>query len=435
MASGVIFGLAPLPQLTRRDGGDELRGAGRRTGGVGMWRARAVLVAGNVAMAAVLLAGSGVLVRSVTRLLAVEPGINPDGVLTMRVWAGGERFSQGETPQQIVTAVAFYDDVLTRVRALPGVITASSVTTLPLGGDIDSFGFHVAGRLTANPADAPSADRFVVTSDYFATIGIPLLRGRLIDARDGPQAERVVLINRAAADTVFAGETPIGRQVMIGPSTAPPRTIVGIVGDVRHRGLDRPVEPQVYVPQAQWVWAETLMTLVVRAAGDPAALAGAVRGAVREVDAAQPVTDVRRYSDVVAATTSTRRFVAGALAVFAALALLLAVVGLYGALSVTVAQRRMEIGIRLALGARAGAIRGMVFLTGLRPVVVGVIVGGTGALAALRGMTDLLFEVRPDDRAALASTMALLLAAGAAACVVPAWRASRIDPARSLRAE
>jgi putative ABC transport system permease protein len=435
MASGVLFGLAPLRQLTRRDTGDELRGAGRRTGGVGMWRARAVLVAGNVAMAAVLLAGSAVLVRSVTRLLAVEPGVNVDRVLTMRLWAGGARFGQGDTPQQIATAVAFYDDVLTRVRALPGVISASAVTTLPLGGDIDSFGFHVAGRATANPAEAPSADRFVVTSDYFATMGIPLVRGRLIDARDGSQAEAVALINRAAAETLFAGDDPIGRQVMIGPSTAPPRTIVGIVGDVRHRGLDRPVEPQVYVPQAQWVWAETLMTLVVRTAGDPVALAGAVRGVVREIDPAQPVTDVRTYTDAVAATTSTRRFVAGGLGVFAILALVLAIVGLYGALSVTVAQRRTEIGIRLALGARAEAIRRMVFLNGLWPVVVGAAVGGAVALVALRGLADLLFEVRPDDPAALASTLALLLAAGAAVCAVPAWRASRIDPARSLRAE
>jgi putative ABC transport system permease protein len=222
---------------------------------------------------------------------------------------------------------------------------------------------------------------------------------------------------------------------MIGPSTAPPRTIVGIVGDVRHRGLDQPVEPQVYVPQAQWVWAETLMTLVVRAAGDPLALAGAVRGVIRDVDPAQPVTDVGSYSDVVAASTSTRRFVAGVAAVFAALALLLAAVGLYGALSVTVAQRRTEIGIRLALGARAEAIRRMVFLNGLRPVVAGALVGGAAALVALRGMTGLLFEVTPADPAALASTLALLLAAGAVACVVPAWRASRIDPAQSLRAE
>jgi putative ABC transport system permease protein len=435
LVSGVIFGLAPLRQLARRDASDELRGAGRRTGGVGTWRARAVLVAGNVAMATVLLAGTAVMGRSVTRLLAVEPGVDPDGVLTMRLWAGGQRFTEGETPQQIATAVGFYEEVLTRVRALPGVISASSVTTLPLGGDIDSFGFHVAGRLTDNPADAPSADRFVVTSDYFATLGIPLLRGRLIDARDGSEAARVALINREAARTLFAGEDPIGRQVMIGPATAPPRTIVGIVGDVRHRGLDQPIEPQVCVPQAQWVWAETLMTLVVRTGGEPLALAGAVRDVVRDVDPGQPITDVRPYTDAVAATTSTRRFVAAGLGVFAALALVLAIVGLYGALSVTVAQRRMEIGIRLALGARTEAIGRMVFVHGLRPVVAGLVVGLAAALIALRAAAGMLFEITPADPAALAGTLAVLLAAGGAACVGPAWRAAGIDPAASLRAE
>lgn len=435
MASGVLFGLAPLRQLGRQDALDALKGAGRRTGGAAAWRARALLVTGNVAMAAVLLAGSGLLVRSATRLLAVQPGLNPDGVLTLRLWAGGRRFDEGETSQQVATAAAFYDDVLSRIRALPGVTGASAVTTLPLGGGVDGFGFHVAGRLAANPEDAPSADRFVVTPGYFATLEIPLLRGRLIDERDGQQSEAVAVINREAAETIFAGEDPIGHRVILGGPNGAPRTIVGVVGDVRHHGLDHPVGAQVYVPQAQWAWAETLMTLVVRTIGEPEALAGAVRDLVREVDPAQPVTDVRAYRDVVATTTSTRRFVTGALGVFAALTLLLALVGLYGALSVTVAQRRLEIGIRLALGARPEAIRRMVFLNGLRPVLAGVVVGTAMALVVLRGMTGLLFEVRPADPVALAGALGLLVAAGAAACVIPAWRAARIDPARSLRAE
>jgi putative ABC transport system permease protein len=435
LVSGVLFGLAPMRHLLRRDGSDDLRGAGRRTGGVGMWRARSLLVAGNVAIAAVLLAGSGVLVRSVTRLLAVEPGVRAEGVLTMTVWAGGERFRVGDNTQQIAATTSFYDDVLTRIKALPGVTSAAAVSTLPLSGDIDGNGFHVAGRLTANPQDAPTADRFSVAGDVIGTLQIPLLAGRLLDARDGPSSERVVLINRAAAERVFGSDDPIGHQVMLGPPTAAPRTIVGIVGDVRHHGLDQQVGPQVYLPQAQWAYPDTLMTLVVRTAGDPLALAGTVRGVVRDVDPAQPVTDVRRYQDVVAASTSTRRFVAGVLAVFAALALVLAVVGLYGALSVTVAQRRMEIGIRLALGARAEAIRRMVFLHGLRPVIAGVVVGLVGALVALRAAAGLLFEVAPTDPTALAGAFAVLLVAGAAACVVPAWRAARIDPAASLRAE
>lgn len=435
LVSGVVFGLAPLRQLGRRDAADALRGAGRRTSGTGVWKARALIVAGNVAMAAVLLAASGVLARSVMRLLAVEPGVRTAQVLTMKLWAGGPRFRQGETPQQIRTAVAFYDDVLTRVRALPGVQSASSVTVLPLSRDIDGFGFHIVGRLTANPADAPSADRFVVTSDYFTTLGVPLLRGRLIDARDGIGAAPVALVNREAADTLFGGDDPIGRQVILGGQGGQPRTIVGIVADVRHRGLDRPAGAQVYVPQAQWAWAETLMTLVVKTAGDPLALAGAVRSVVRDVDPAQPVTDIRAYDDVVADTVATRRFVASALGAFAAAALLLAAVGLYGALSVTVAQRRMEIGIRLALGARAAAIRRMVFASGLRPVVAGLVVGLAGGLVVLRTMTSLLFDVRPADPATLAGAAVLLLGTGIVASALPAWRASRIDAARSLRAE
>jgi putative ABC transport system permease protein len=435
LASGIVFGLAPLRQLGRSESADELRGAGRRTGGAGLWKMRAAIVAGNVAMAAVLLVFSGVLVRSITKLLAVQPGVQTANVLTMKIWAGGQRFRDGETPQQIRTAVSFYDDVLTRVRALPGVQAASATTVLPLSGEIDGMGFHIVGRLTANPADAPVADRFAVAGDYFHTLGIPLLRGRLFEPGDGIDTARVALVNRDAAETLFAGEDPIGQQVILGGPNGPPRTIVGIVGDVRHRGLERPPGPQVYVPQAQWAWAETLLTVVVKTAGDPLSLAGAVRSAVRDVDPMQPVTELRSYDAVVGELTGTRRFLTVVLTAFALAALLLAAVGLYGALSVTVAQRRLEIGIRLALGARAEAIRRMVFLNGLRPVGAGIAVGALAALFALRGLAGLLFEIRPTDPVSFAAALGALLMAGAAACAVPAWRASRIDPARSLRAE
>ena len=375
------------------------------------------------------------LVRSVTRLLAVTPGIDSAHVLTLRLWAGGPRFDAGETPQQIATAVGFYDDVLTRVRALPGVTAAAAVTTLPLGGGIDGFGVHVAGRLTANPEDAPSADRFAVTPDYFDTLHVPLVRGRFLDRRDAQGATRTAVINRQAAEILFPGDDPIGRELMLGPPTADPRTIVGIVGDVRHHGLDVPVGPQVYVPHAQWAWAETQLTLVVRTAGDPTTLAAPIRAQIHDVDPGQPISDVATYDAVIARTTGARRFVAGTLTAFAVLALILAVVGLYGALSVTVAQRRFEIGVRLALGARAETIRRMVFLHGLRPVVAGAVTGVAAALLALRQMRSLLFEVTPTDPASLGGALAVLLAAGAIVCLIPAWRASRIDPARSLRAD
>lgn len=436
LVSALLFGAAPVVLLLRRrDSPDALRGAGCRTDGVRTWRVRTALVAGSVALAAVLLTGTGVLVRSVARLLAVEAGLRSEGVLTMKVWAGGARFNDGDTAAQVAAVAAFYDEMLARARALPGVRAAAAVSSLPLSSDRDSFGFHVAGLLTNNPEDAPDADRFAVAGDYLAALGIPVVAGRGFDARDGPGRVPVALVNRSAVTSVFGGEDPIGRQVMLGTPTAVPRTIVGVVGDVRHRGLDRPAGIQVYVPQAQWAYPDTLMTVVVRTDGAPLALAPPLRAVVRDIDATQPVTDVRPLADVVAATTSTRRFVTVVLAIFASAAVLLAVVGLYGVLSVMVAQRRVEIGIRLALGARADAIRRMVFLSGVRPVLLGAAIGVPAAVLALGAADSLLYGVRPADAPSLFAATALLIGAGAAACVVPARRASRIDPATSLRAE
>lgn len=433
-ASGALFAITPMRRLLRHDVVGDLAAAGRRTASSGTWRARAALVTANVAMAAVLLAGAGLLVRGVSGLLAVEPGFAPDGVLTMRLWAGGPRFSTGTTAEQIAAATRFYDDVLARARAMPGVTAAAAVTTLPLGGDVDGFGLHIVGRPTANPQDAPTADRFVVTPDYFTTLRIPLRRGRLLDDRDAQPAPPTVVVSEHAATTLFPDEDPIGHQVVLGGPDGPPRTIVGVVGDVRHHALDRPLQPQVYVMQSQWAWAETLMTLMVRTTGDPATLAGTLRGVIREVDPAQPVTDIRPYADVIARTTSTRRFVAGALAIFAALALVLAVVGLYGALSVSVAQRRSEIGIRLAMGADARDVWRLVFRHGLRPVAAGLAVGSVAALVAARLLGDRLEDASRVDPVAVVAALALLLAASLAACAIPARRAARIDPATSLRA-
>lgn len=432
--SGALFAVAPTRRLLRRDAAIDLAGSGRHTASLATWRARAGLVTANVAMAAMLLAGAGLLVRSVHRLLLVEPGFSPEGVLTLRLWAGGPRFSAGTTEEQVATATRFYDAVLAETRAVPGVLSAAAVTTLPLGGGVDGYGLHIVGRPTANPEDAPTADRFVVTPDYFATLRIPLAAGRLLEARDSQQAAPTAVISQFAATMLFPGEDPLGRQVVLGGPDGPPRTIVGVVGDVRHHGLERALRPQVYVAQAQWAWAETLMTLVVRTSGDPAALAPTLRAVVRDVDARQPVTDIRPYADVVASTTSTRRFVAGTLGVFASLALLLAVVGLYGALSVNVAQRRIEIGIRLAMGADPRQIRRLVLRHGLGPVALGLALGAAGALVAARLFGGQLVDGPAVDPVAVGSALVVLLAASLAACAIPAARAARIDPATSLRA-
>jgi len=435
MASAVVFGLVPLRQVLRQASASTLHGAGRRTGSARTWRVRSALVGANVALAALLLVGSGLLVRSVSGLLAVSPGLDPSGVLTMRIWASGPAFRDGTTDDQVATAARFYDEVLERARALPGVTAAAGVTTLPLGGGVDAYGFHIEGRPSANPEAAPNADRFVVTPDFFSVLRIPLVRGRLLDVSDHQEAAPVVVINRTAAQALFGGTDPVGQRVSLGPPTAVARTIVGIVEDVRHHGLDEPVGYQVYVPQAQWAWAETFLTLVVRSAGDPLALASPMRDIVRAVDPAQPVTDIAPYEAVVTATTGARRFTAGLLTAFAVAALLMAVVGLYGSLGVMVGQRRREIGLRMALGAHGRQVRRLVLARALGPVGLGLVAGLGLARLSARGLGSMLYRVEALDAASFGGSAVLLLGAALLASLLPAWRASRIDPATTLRAE
>ena len=435
VAGGLLFGLMPLRQLVRGDFTAAVHGAGRRTASVATWRMRASLVIVNVAMAALLIVGSGLLVRSLFGLLAVSPGFDSANVLTMQVFAGGPAFRAGEPPQQIATTVRFYDEVLTRIRALPGVTAASAVTTLPLGGNVDGYGFHIEGRLHANPQEAPSADRFMVSPDFFKTMRIPLVRGRFLESSDTQTTEAVALINRTTAEELFPGEDPIGRRIMIGPADAQPRRIVGIVADVRHRGLEVPVRYQVYAPQAQWVWAETFMTLVIRSDRDPSALTGPVRDLMHRLDPAQPISNVRLYDDIVAGSTSARRFAANLLSVFAATTLLLAVIGLSGALGVVVGQRHREIGVRLALGARPGGIARMVLEQGLRPALIGVAIGLMAAVASVGMIRALLYQVDATGLSTYATSALFLIACAVVACLGPAIRASRIEPAAALRGE
>ncbi|HET8646883.1 MAG TPA: ABC transporter permease, partial [Vicinamibacteria bacterium] len=307
--------------------------------------------------------------------------------------------------------------------------------TLPLGGNRDDFGLHIAGRVLARPEEAPDAQRFAVQPGFFDTLRIPLLRGRLLDARDAQGGALVAVVNRTLAEGLFPGEDPIGHRLMLGLPTGPARTIVGVVADTRHQGLDAPVAYQVYVPHAQWAWAEPLMTLVVRSSGDPAALAAPVREIVRAVDAGQPVSEIRPYQDVVAASTATRRFAFALLGAFAGTALLLALVGLYGALALLVRQRQRDIGVRLALGAAGAHIRRMVLARGLRPVIAGLLCGLAVAAAAARLLGSLLYGVTASDAATFGAVAAVLGGSAVLTCLIPAWRASRIDPAVALRAE
>lgn len=433
VSSGVLFGVAPLRQLMSRDLAADIHGGVRATSG--SWRLRAALVGGNVAMAVVLLTGSGLLVRSLAELLAVKPGFDPAHVLTLRVSLSGPEYQDDDNAKAIAKTVAFYDAVLEKARALPGVTAASGVTTLPLGGGVDGFGLHLASRPLANPEEAPSADRFVVAPGYFEALAMTSLRGRLLNAADTQAAPKVVVVNERIARELFAGGDAIGEQIMLGPPTAAPRTIVGVVSDVAHHGLDQDPRYQVYVPQSQWAWAEDTMTLLVRSSGDPKALAQPLRRILREIDARQPVTGIASYEDIVAATTATRRLAAWLLSFFAFSAFALAVVGIYGAVSVLVGQRQREIGVRLVLGARAGEIRALILARGLQPVALGLVGGVALAALAVSALRSLLFGVKPLDPATFAFVILSLLAAALVACGIPAWRASRTDPAATLRAE
>jgi predicted permease len=431
--SGLTAGLVPLRHLLRHADGSALRSGTRGTDTSSTWRTRAVLVGANVALAFVLLVGSGLLVRSMSGLLAVEPGLNPNGVLTMQVWASGARFRAGDTSDQITTAGRFYDDILTPARALPGVVDAAAVTTLPLGGNVDGYSIHVLSQPEPESGRVPSADRFSVTPGFFNTLRIGLVRGRYLTAADRQGAEPVAVIGATAAATLFGNTDPIGQQIALGPRDAQPRTIVGIVDDVRHHGLDHEVGPQVYVPHAQWAWADTFLTILVRTDGDAAALARPMRAAVAAVDPNQPVTDIATYDEIVALTTGTRRFTAALLSAFAGTSLLMVVIGLYGSVGVLVSQRRREIGVRLALGASAAGIRRLILSRGLMPVALGLLVGVCAAAVAVQALESLLYGIDPVDAPTFAGAVVTLSLCAAIACLLPARRAGRIDPAATLR--
>ncbi len=434
-ASAVVFGLVPLRHLRRCTLAEAMHGAAGRGEPPTTWRIRAALAGANVAVAALLLVGAGVLVRSMLVLLAVTPGFDPGRVLTARIDLGGTRYQSNRPAEAVATVTAFYDTVLSRLRSLPGVEAASATTTLPLGGGRDQFGLHIAGRLHANPEEAPDAHRFAVQPGLFDALRIPLLRGRLLDARDGQGAPLTAVINRSAAEALFAGEDPLGHQLMLGPPSAPARTIVGVVGDLRHDGLDAPAGLQVYVPQAQWPWAENDMTLVVRSSTDAASLRGLLRRIVHDVDPAQAVSAVELYDTIVARSVGARRFASWLLVSFAATAVVLALVGLYGAIGVMVGLRQREIGIRLALGAGAGRVRWMVVGQGMRPAAAGLAAGLGVAWWAVTGLRPLVFRLDARDPATFAGAAIFLLTAALVACLVPAWRAARVDPAITLKTE
>lgn len=420
--TGFLFGLVPAWHLAATDVVSALRGGRTPVGGGG--RAGRVLVAANVALAVVLLAVTALLGGSFLQLLRVNPGFDPEGVVTASISLAGPAYAEQEA------SLAFYRELLPRVARRGDV--AALTTQIPTE-DNDSAGFHIVGRMTANPEDAPSADRFAVTPDYFRALGIPLLRGRGITHADRATSPRVAVVNETIAAQLFAGEDPIGQRVFLGGVDEPPWEVVGIAGDVRHHGLDEPASYQVYIPVPQFYdWP---MRVVLRTGDAPAAAVGRIRSAVSELDRSQAVYRVRTLDSVLSDTLAERRFLLWLIGGFASAALLLSVIGLYGVVSYVVAQRRRDIGLRLALGAGAGAIRRHVLAIGLAPVAAGLTAGLVLTAAFTGPLEGMLFAVGRLDARMLAAAAGVLLTCALAACYLPARRATRVDPVAALRAE
>jgi putative ABC transport system permease protein len=426
--AALLFGMAPVLRATRAHWTASLK-SGAQTTALPHTRLRSALVVTQVGLSLVLLAGAGLMLRTMWKLLSSPAGFDPQRVLVADILLPPVRYSDN------ATRVVFLDRVLDHLRTHPGAESVGATNYLPLGRQGMSLGIVIEGRPEpAQQGSSLGANFRTVSPDYFRTMRIPLRMGRSIETRDVAGAPEVVVINEAMAQRFWPAENPIGRRIRIQRRGEPEwRQIVGIVGNVRHEGLNLEPLPEMYVPFAQqpWPW----FRLVVRTAGDPTALASVLREAVWNVDPGLPVSNVRTMNDVVAASIGEPRFYSVLLGAFAVLALGLATVGIYGVMSYAVASRTREIGIRLALGAQRGGIFRLVMARGARLAALGILLGTGGALAATSGLEKLLYGVTPTDTLTFASVAALLGLVALLACWLPARRAMRVDPAVTLRYE
>lgn len=428
VASAVLVGVLPAAQASRADLRPLLHG-GRAGTAAGQSRVRLVLVSGQVALALVLLVGAALLVRSFQRLQAVSPGFDRSNLLAVELDLPGARYP--DRPAQ----VGFYRDVLDRLQAAHGIVAAAGTTAFPGGGAGMTFSFAIEGRKAPNPTGREDPEPLQgVSPAYFETMRIPIVRGRVFTDTDRADTTPVVIINEALARLHWPDENPVGRRICFRPGQLPWREIVGVVGDTHDEGLDRPAPPTIYVPYAQatWRWM-TWQTLVIRTAADPATAVSAVQAAVWDRDPNLPLLKTTTMAAAFAENDAQRRFVMQLLTGFAVLALVLGAVGIYGVLACTVSERRQEIGVRVALGARAGQVVSSVARTVLVFALAGVAAGAVVAVVLTRFLDALLFDVPPTDPVAFVSMAAVLVAVAVAAAWVPVRRALRLDPVSVLR--
>lgn len=425
LLTGVLFGLAPAVRALRMDLFGALKGARVAGGSMRGNPLRSSLVVLEVALSLILLAGAGLLGRSFMQLMAVTPGFEPDHTLTLNLDLSGR------TPEQ---ASQRTENILERVRNTPGVRAAGSAHFLPMSGMMSATGFRVAGRPVPAPGDEPVCEVSVITSGYFAAMGIPLLQGRVFDARDGAAQPPLVVISRTLAQRYFPGEEPVGKELFIqwGHPDKPYR-IAGVVGDIHSTTLDKEPRPLAYIHNLQEPM--NIAHLVIRTSADPMQIANTVKQQVRAVDANIPVSNMRSLDYYVSSSVARERFNTVLLGTFATLAVLLALIGVFGVISDSVSQRTREIGIRMALGARAGDVLRMVIQEGMLLAGAGILLGIGGALLLTRLLSSLLFGVKPHDVPTFVAVSALLGGAALIAAWLPARRAARVDPMIALRWE
>jgi putative ABC transport system permease protein len=434
LITGLAFGLVPALASARSNLNLVLRSGGR--GGTGprtRSRLRDGLLVCEVATSAALLVGAGLLLRSLVRLQEVNPGFRADHVLTLQLSLPQPRYPG-------LKVGLFYDQLLSRVAVLPGVESAGVCRFLPLSGSDASANFQIEGQPPLSDADQPRAKYRTASGGYFAALGIPLLRGRLFDSRDNQHTPKVVIINQTAARRYWPNENPIGKRILSGLDDNQWSTIIGVVGDVKHTGLDADTNPETYyhylqIPPEAMNFAEATMALAIRTSADPAAMTSAVREALRTLDPSLPVFNVHTMRDFLYGSLAQPRFRTFLVGIFAGLALVLASLGLYGVVAYSVSQRTAELGIRVALGAQPGSILKLVVFHTAGLAAIGLAIGVAVTLAGSRIISRFLFGISATDPVTLGTASLVILLVALTASLVPALRAAKVDPATALRAE
>jgi putative ABC transport system permease protein len=437
VTTGFLAGILPAIRLTKTNVNDALKqGLGKTDSDSGGGRTHSILVVSEVALSLMLLVGAGLMIRSLWQLSAVDAGFDSHNLLTMTMVVTGSKYSGP------IDEIAFYDRVLSKVRALPGVTSAGLIDTLPITQDGSHQPVAIEGRPVQAMSDQPEVDTRLISPGYFSVMHIPLHRGRDFSSADAPDRPATALISESMAKRFWPNEDAVGKHLTMTFNPGKVREVIGIVGDVKLTGLDTASsDATIYLPMSQTSvvpyedWRPFSMKLAVRTTSQPASLTSAVTAAIHSIDPTQPVVDVMTMDDLIATSLSQRRFSMFLLAAFAILALLLAAVGIYSVLSFAVRRRVREIGIRVALGAETKDILRLVVTEGMKPALLGLALGVAGALALGRAVASFIFGIATYDPLTFAAVAALLATVALLASIIPAYRAARIEPTRALREE